>query len=165
MNQNPLALLFAGEPVPVTYLNGKSATVFVRALPQRNLHHVIATYEHKHLFVELCTYVPAGKGKPPMPASPDLLPYPNGYWPVQTGWSDNLDDASIEALYSKADFLNFERALAWAKGQISAKKKIAPLIEMTTASVLPLVQQMIAPVLERLDRLSSSTPSAPSSSD
>lgn len=168
-HKNPLSILFAGEKAPVDYIDPKAAAklklpreVFVRALPLEHLHYVLTTYEHKHLFVQLCTYT-RGAGKAGHALYPEI-PSPTGYCPVPAGWTLNLDDASIERLYELAERLNFQRAIAWAKGQIAAKKNIAPLIEMTTAQVMPLVTQVMQPVFEKLEQLSVSQPSAPSSS-
>lgn len=161
--QNPLQVLFAGDTVAVRFLNGQKQSVHVRALPLRHLHHVIATYEHKHLFVELCTYTAAGRGKAPDGQFSEI-PAPQKLWPVPAGWADNLDDASIEALYQKAEALNFQRAVTWARGQIAAKKNIAPILQQSTAQVMPMVQQLIQPVLEKLEQLSASAPSVASSS-
>jgi hypothetical protein len=155
----PLQVLFAGAEIPVTLIDGSCATVFVRALPLRHLHHVIAAYEHKHTFVELCTYTKEQATQHP-PTRFAEISCPVGYSPVPEGWSDNLHDESIDALFKKAEELNFSRAVTWARGQIAAKKTITPLYEETTAQLSPLVEQIVAPLLGKLANLSGSQPNA-----
>lgn len=169
---NPLAILFKGESHNVTLLNGQTIKVAIRALPERFLGEVIEHGEHKHTLISICGYFEHvhytvnGKTKFPY-EGPSLLshiPAPDGFTPIPYGITDNFDDASIEALYASAKSLNFSRALEWAKGQISAKKEIAPVKKATMEQVMPLVLSVMDPLLKRLDALSTSTPSAPSSS-
>lgn len=161
--QNPLDILFGGAAATAVLIDGTQLAVHVRALPQRHLHHVIASYEHRPLFIELCTYTKAGSGKPPAGIAPDV-PAPTGFWPVPAGWTDNLSDGSIEDLFQKAEELNFQRAVSWARAQITAKQQIAPLVQETTAMVMPIVERVMQPLLAKLEQFSNSTPSAPKSS-
>jgi hypothetical protein len=158
--ENPLQILFAGDTIVARYLDGSTQPVHVRALPLRHLHHVFSTYEHKHLFIELCCYTKPGKGRAPAGLFPDV-PVPAKLWPVPAGWSENLADESIEELFRKAESLNFQRAVTWAKGQIAAKKMIAPLMEQTTAQMMPLLQQVMQPLFAKLEQSSGSPPTAP----
>lgn len=171
--KKPLSLLFAGRTLGVELLDGSQVAVHVRALPQRYLHHVLAAAEWKHALVQLCTYLPdtpdeVTAGEPLAASEPPCdypdVPPPFGMVPVPPNWSDNLTDASLDALYAEAKALNFQRAVAWARDQIAAKKEVAPLHRAALEQVMPLVNQVLAPLISRLDALSTSTPSAPSSS-
>lgn len=173
---NPLTILFAGESLTVKFIDGTThAVVHVRAMPQRFLPRVIECAEFKTALVELCTYVKAPEPLPPGSAiptpGPELaarssypeIPPPAGYAPVPAGWTDNLSDASVDALYEKAKALNFQRAVDWARGQIAAKKMVSPLHEAAIAQVMPLLEKIIAPLMNRLETSSALTRSSPSS--
>lgn len=171
--KKPLSILFAGRSLGIELLDGTPITVRVRALPQRYLNHVLAAAEWKHALVQLCTYLPdlpepLPPGEPLVSSAPDCdypdVPPPSGMVPVPPNWSDNLTDASLDALYEAAKALNFQRAADWARGQIAAKKEVAPLHQAAMEQVMPLVNQVLAPLISRLDAFSASTPSAPSSS-
>ncbi|MDP1580650.1 MAG: hypothetical protein Q8M02_10245 [Candidatus Didemnitutus sp.] len=164
MHQNPLDILFGGTSVTVELIDGTKQSVYVRALPQRHLHHVISTYEHRHLFIELCTYTKLTTTKIPAEI-PQEIPPPTGFCPVPVGWADNVCDGSIEDLFQKAEELNFQRAVTWARAQITAKKQISPLVQEMTSMVMPIVERVMQPLFARLEQLSISTPSAPKSSD
>jgi hypothetical protein len=168
MKQNPLSILFGGQGASAKLIDGTKVNVFVRALPQLYLHHVLSCAEHKHLLIELCTYFAVdqkAKKAAPIgdPLCPEIVP-PAGFRPVPMGWNQNLSDASIDELYELAKKLNFQRAADWAKGQIAAKKLVAPLYEMTVSQVMPVVNKIMQPLIERVEKLSASMPSAPSSS-
>lgn len=167
----PLAILFAGQESLATLVDGSPVQVYIRAMPQRWLARVIECAEYPASLVELCCYIkaaaPAGTGalavvEGAAPAYPDI-PAPAGYEPVPQGWSDNLSDESVAALYELAKALNFQRAVDWAAGQIAAKKLVAPLHEMSLNQVMPVVLRVMEPLMRKLDALSNSTPSAPSS--
>ena len=151
-----LSILFAGESTSATYIDGTTETVFVRTLPQRLLGSLLAVCEIKHALIELCTYIA-------LEAAADPL-CPAGKQPVPVGWSDNLTDEAADQIYEIAQRLNFQRAAKWARGQIAAKKMIAPIQELAVQQVLPLVEGLIAPIARQLSDLRSSMPSAPSSS-
>lgn len=164
-----LSTLFAGQSTRVHYLNDDTEDVFVRALPQRYLHHVLATAEHKHELVALVTYThsatpakarKAAKGKG---AQGPLIAPPTGYTPVTVPWTDNLTDDSVDALYELAKKLNFSRAAKWAWAQIAAKKLVAPLHEQILIQSMPIIEKVLAPFMQRLEALSSSTPKSLSS--
>ncbi len=168
-----LSILFAGQSTAIELIDGSRVSVFVRALPQRYLHHVLAAAEWKHALVQLCTYLPSAPEKlpagEPLVSSPPSCDYPDvpppfGMAPVPSNWSDNLTDGSLNALYQAAKALNFQRAAAWARDQIAAKREVAPLHQAALEQVMPLVNQVLAPLISRLDALLISTPSAPSSS-
>ncbi len=166
-----LAILFGGSPAEAKFIDGTAINVFVRALPQRYLVHVLNCCEFKHALVELCCYIKndpaaAADATPPAPRAiaPEVVP-PAGYGFLPDGWTDNLTDESVEALYALAQELNFQRAAKWAQGQIAAKKLVAPLHEAAMTQVMPLVEKIMKPLMAKLDTLSTSTPSAPSSSD
>jgi hypothetical protein len=160
--QNPLNVLFAGEPRTVKLIDGTELRVFVRSLPERPLlTHFLAVMEFGAPTIELCTYTKAGSGKPPLGLFPDVRP-PDGLWPVPEGWADNLTDESHEELYELAKTLNFGRAEKLARGRLSAKKKIAPLNSQLTAEIQPLVLNVLESLLSKF---SSSTPKSPSSPD
>ncbi|MEK7765980.1 MAG: hypothetical protein AAB368_07050 [bacterium] len=174
---NPLSILFAGGTTTATLIDGSRAEVYIRAMPQRWLARVIEAAEFPTALVELCTYVrpaplnpstvePLNRGtvEPPAPPSHSDIPPPAGYDPVPPGWTDNLSDESVDALYELAKKLNFQRAIDWAAGQIAAKKLVAPLHEQAINQVMPLALKIMEPLMKRLDALSNSTPSAPSSS-
>jgi hypothetical protein len=168
MKPNPLSILFGGLAARAVLIDGTKVDVFVRALPQCYLHLVLTCAEHKHLLIELCTYFKtekSAKKSAPVgaPFAPDVVA-PAGYVPVPMGWNQNLSDASIDELYELAKHLNFQRAADWAKGQIAAKKMVAPLYEMTVSQVMPVVNRIMQPLIERVEKLSASMPSAPSSS-
>lgn len=158
----PLSILFAGQAATATLLDDTTVPVFVRAMPQRWLARVIECAEFKHALVELCTYTKEEPAAGSAPAYPDIPP-PAGYAPVPPGWSDNLTDASVDLLYELAQGLNFSRAVAWAEGQIAAKKLVAPLHEKAIHQVLPLALRVMDPLMQRLDALSNSMPKSPSS--
>jgi hypothetical protein len=163
-----LSILFAGEAAVASYIDGTSdSRIFIRALPQRWLGRVIECCEFKHALVELCAYHKAEDAAEKFdgdPAYPDITP-PAGYAAVPQGWTDNLTDECVDRLYELAQKLNFQRAATWAEGQIAAKKLVAPLHEKAINQVLPVLESVMKPLLKKLDSLSSSTPSAPSSSD
>lgn len=162
-----LGVLFAGRTIGATLIDGSPITIHVRALPQRFLVRVLECAEFNHALVELCCYL-SGKDvvqddEKPAPMFPDI-PAPAGMVPLPQGFCDNLSDASVQALYAVAQELNFQRAVDWAKGQIAAKKLVAPVHEAAMAQVLPLMDKVMAPLLAKLDALSNSMRSAPSSS-
>lgn len=167
-----LAILFAGDSAPVAYIDGSTAEVFVRLVPQRFLGRALQCAEFKTALIELCCYLKADaavadpaaiSAQLSASAHPDI-PAPAGLCPVPLGWTDNLSDASVDQLYEKAKDLNFQRAADWAKGQIAAKKLVAPLHEMAVGQVIPLAMQILEPLIKKLEALSPSMPSAPSSS-
>lgn len=163
---HPLSILYAGRSVTARLLDGRELTLAVRALPQRFLVRVLETAEFNHALVELCSYLPKDHELAQAVAAPMFpdIPAPAGLVPLPQGFCDNLDDASIAALYDAAKALNFQRAVDWAQGQIAAKKLVAPVHQAVMAQVMPLVDNVLQPLLRKLDALSSSTPSAPSSS-
>lgn len=177
----PLSILFAGHASSATLVDGHIGSIWVRALPQEHLAHVIREAEHKHALVELCCYfkapaAPARKSKIRNPKSiidwvvtgapraPEIPP-PAGYLPVPMGWSQNLDDASIDRLYEEVKTLNFTRAAKWAGAQIAAKKLVAPLHRAMVDLTAPVIEQLLAPLLKRLEASSASTPKSPPSPD
>jgi hypothetical protein len=165
-----LGILFAGEPANVKLISGDTLQVYVRALPQRKLGELLEVCEHKHALVELCTYLPRESTDveitPGMTRDAILQSalVPDGKQPVPIGWADNLEDESLDLLYEIAQRLNFHRAAKWAQGQIAAKKFLAPIQQLGIQQVIPLVEQIMSPLIKRLDALSNSTPSVPSSS-
>lgn len=160
-----LAILFAGHQSTATLIDGSPVTVFVRAMPQRWLARVAACAEFQTALVELCCYVKAESAEPRAEStdSHPEIPPPAGYAAVPEGWTDNLSDESVGRLYEEAKLLNFQRAIDWAAGQIAAKKLVAPLHEQAMNQVLPLAFKVMEPLMKRLDALSASMPSAPSS--
>jgi hypothetical protein len=168
MNTSALSILFAGELATVTLIDASTRSVWVRALPQRHLHHVIAAAEWPHALVELCTYFQAetldGALAADLPPPAASLPPPAGYVPVPLGWTDNLTDDSVAALHALATKLNFTRAATWAQSQIAAKKAVAPLHEAALSQVMPLVDRVLKPLLDKLERSSNSTSAVPPSS-
>lgn len=165
----PLAILFAGHEAAATLVNGSKVAVFIRAMPQRWLARVVECAEFETALVELCTYLPEPAEPPtdridekPKVAYPDI-PAPAGYAAVPLGWSDNLSDDSVDFLYEQAKQLNFQRAIDWAAGQIAAKKLVAPLHEQAMNQVMPLALKVMEPLMRKLEALSSSMPSLPSS--
>lgn len=170
-----LSILFGGEIVPIRLINGIAGRVWVRALPECFLHLVLATAEHKSQLVELVTYFKAAPKRPakdhPLDAAvrvmgPRAFPdvdEPAGYEAVPQKWTQNLSDDSIEELYETAKRLNFFRAAKWAKGQIAAKKLVAPLYQATIEQTLPMLMQVVEPLVKKLTASFASTPSSPSS--
>jgi len=170
MKSQPLSVLFAGRTVLARLVNGTEIVIAVRALPQRFLIRVIECAEFNHALVELCCYLRAeDTGKPNIqptdaPAAWPDVPAPDGLVPLAQGFCDNLEDASVVKLYETAKELNFQRAADWAKGRIAAQQLVAPFHQAALQQVLPLVENVLQPLLKKLDALSTSTPSAPSSS-
>lgn len=160
-----LAILFAGEAVTTTLVDGTTFTVFIRAMPQRYLGLVLESAEWPHALVELCTYLPGQATEEQPPAAHPNIPTPQGYRPVPAGWSDNLTPEAVNLLYEKAKALNFRNAVDWARGQIAAKKLVAPLHEQAIEQVLPVLLRIMEPLMQKLDALSHSMRSAPLSQD
>jgi hypothetical protein len=175
----PLSILFGGELAPVRLIDGTRGRVWVRALPECFLHLVLQTAEHKHQLVELTSYFKAAPkkaakddpldaavrcaGAPAFPEVGGPAGWPVGYQPVPLGWTQNVSDESLDLLYDTAKKLNFGRAAAWARDQIAAKKLVAPLHKAAMEQTVPLVMQVLEPLVAKLSRLSASTPSSPSS--
>lgn len=161
-----LGTLFAGRTLVVQLIDAQPLTIHVRALPQRFLVRVLECAEFNHALIELCCYLPAKDVEGQELAAPMFpdIPAPAGMVPLPQGFCDNLSDESVQTLYAVAQELNFQRAVDWAKGQIAAKKLVAPVHEAAMAQVMPLLDKVMAPLLAKLDALSNSMRSAPSSS-
>lgn len=165
MKPNPLRILFAGESAQATLLDGSRLDVWVRALPQMHMGEVVRAAEHQHHLVELCCYLRTEDLPQEHTRENTQCPHidpPAGYGAVPAGWAQNLEDESFDRIYELARRLNFSRAVTWGERQIAAKKAIAPLQRATIEQVAPLVEAVVASVLERF---SSSTPKSPQSPD
>lgn len=163
---NQLSIIFAGSTKTVEQFDGRKITVAVRALPLRFLIRVLQCAEFPHQLVELCCYRDKNdvdEQSLPAPAFPDI-PAPDGLVPVPMGFCDNLTDAAVTELYEAAKQLNFQRAADHGKALIAAKKLTAPFREQAMAEVVPLVESIMQPLMRKLDALSNSPASAPSSS-
>ncbi len=142
-----LSIIFAGEDRCATFIAGGPAatSVRVRAMPARHLARVLQLADLEAELLDLVCFLPREGG---------------GFDPVESGWSDNLTDASHAELYEAAKRLNFSRAATWAERQIAAKKFTGELALKAEEAITPLLKQMIG-LLGSLSKPSAS-PAAPS---
>lgn len=146
-------------------LDGSTAEVFVRMLPERYLlDQFLTVMESGARTIDLCTYLasknPDESEEARKASAYPEIPPPTGYSPVPAGWADNLTDESTAELYQVAKDLNFMRAANLAEGRLAAKKQLAPLNQRLLMQIFPLALKMAQGLASgSLD----STPSTPPS--
>lgn len=134
-----LSIIFAGDILPATLLDGTTVAVRVRAMPARHLARVLHLADKEAELLDfVCTEsaTPAGV-----------------FEPVEPGWADNLTDASHVELYEAAKRLNFSRAAMWAERQIAAKQ--------FTGELAFKAEEVLAPMMERIVALMNSAGLSP----
>jgi hypothetical protein len=146
MNPSPLSsstLLFAGESLPITLVDGTSLSVRVRALPARHLNGYLDLRDVGRE-ADLLAAVVQRPCAPPTAAekadNPDLFP---GWAPADAAFVDNLSDESHAALIELADKLNFSRAVCQAERQIATGSKLVPLKQQVAATMVKPLEQAL----------------------
>lgn len=129
-----LAVIFAGEQITATLLDGRTLTVRVRAMPVRHLGRVLDLCTDEAALLDFVCLVP---GEPAEGA--EIA----GWARVPDGWADNLSEASHDALITAAKKLNFSRAESWGRRQLEAGKMRVALMTATNEMLQPAVDKML----------------------
>ncbi len=158
---NPLTILFGGAAKTASYIDGSTEHVFVRALPETYLGHVLAIAENEKALIELVTYRDASGAVPVDPAA-DPIPPPTGMIRVPPGWADNLSSEGHIALLEEAKAQNFSRTKAWADRQILVKKWVGPIQQAALEQIQPVIEKTVELLLSRFERLFGSMQKSPS---
>jgi hypothetical protein len=139
-------LLFAGESLGVTLIDGTSVSVRVRALPARHLNGYLDLRDVGREADLLAAVV-----QRPGDAAAEVQPGSGfaGWQPVDGAFIDSLSDESHAALVQLADKLNFSRAVCQAERQIATGLNLIPLKKR-------IAETMMAPLEQSLHSLISS---------
>lgn len=135
MNQNPNAILFAGEQRTVLLRDGRSVTVRVRELPARHHLELLELFHvgrEADLIQRCCEQLVD-------PAAPLFV-----WAPVDAAFVDNLNDEGHEILCQLADRLNFQRAIRTAQRQVARGQEMRPLMESMQKTMLAPLRQELA---------------------
>lgn len=139
-------LLFAGETLGVTLLDGSTLSVRVRALPARHLNGYLDLRDVGREADLLATVVQISEdlGQKTENSSPSSVApssvFP-GWSPVDAAFVDNLSDESHAALIALADKLNFSRAVSQAERQIATGTSLLPLKNRIAAAMMAPLEQ------------------------
>lgn len=141
-SSSKLAVIFGGEEIQATLLDGSTLLVRVRAMPVRQLSRVLELCASESELLEFVCLVPATHG-----AGDDEF---EGWARVLSGWADNLSDASHDLLYATAGRLNFSRAATWVDRQVVAQQTRAGLMKRQMEMIAPLAQEMVRSLVSSL---------------
>lgn len=136
-----IAVIFGGEEIPATLLDGSTLLVRVRAMPVRHMGRVLELCASESELLEFVCLVPG--------ANAEGTEFP-GWTRVPSGWADNLCDASHDLLYETAGRLNFSRAATWVDRQVVAQQTRAGLMRRQMEMIAPLAQEMVRSLVSSL---------------